>query len=157
MRQQTPGLFLLIVLVGGVLASCASMVAKDKSLPAAHPEALGEKRVLCSECHEDQARGSLKQLAAFSHTNTFVKEHRFYAMNSSRLCAVCHAASFCNDCHVTKGEIKPSQKIGNRPDRELIHRGDFMTRHRIEGKLDPASCFRCHGRGNNELCRSCHR
>jgi hypothetical protein len=29
--------------------------------------------------------------------------------------------------------------------------------HRIEGKLDPASCYRCHGRANNERCVACHK
>lgn len=156
MRFQAIRIMLLLLAVA-VLAACATVISAEKSLPAAHPEALGEKRVLCSECHEDQAKGSLKPLTTFSHTPLFVKEHRFYAANSERLCSVCHAVSFCNDCHATKGELKPSQKLGNRPDRELVHRGDFMTRHRIEGKLDPASCYRCHGRANNEQCRSCHR
>lgn len=146
----------LLLLSAVALTACA-VISADKSLPAAHPEALGEKRVLCSECHDDQAKGSIKPLTTFSHTPLFVKEHRYYAGSSERLCSVCHAVSFCNDCHATKGELKPSLKMGNRPDRDLVHRGDFMTRHRIEGKLDPASCYRCHGRGNNEQCRSCHR
>lgn len=154
MRPCTLRVTLLLVLVTA-LTACA-VISVDKSLPAAHPEALGEKRVLCSECHDDQTKGSIKPLTTFNHTPLFVKEHRYYG-SSERLCSVCHAVSFCNDCHATKGELKPSQKIGNRPDRELVHRGDFMTRHRIEGKLDPASCYRCHGRGNNEQCRSCHR
>lgn len=157
MKQCTFLQLTLLLLSGLVLTACASLFSQDKSLPAAHPEQLAERRVLCSECHDDQAKGSLRALNSFSHTPTFVNEHRFYAMNSERLCSVCHAVSFCNDCHATKSELRPSQKLGNRPDRELMHRGDFMSRHRIEGKLDPASCYRCHGRGNNEQCRSCHR
>jgi hypothetical protein len=27
----------------------------------------------------------------------------------------------------------------------------------IEGKIDPTSCYRCHGRANNEKCIVCHR
>jgi hypothetical protein len=27
----------------------------------------------------------------------------------------------------------------------------------IDGKIDPASCYRCHGRTNNEQCVQCHR
>jgi len=157
MRQCVSQLRVLLLVTGALLTACATVISKENSMPLAHPEELGQKRALCSECHEDQAKGSLRPLTNFSHTSAFVTEHRLYAMNSERLCAVCHATSFCNDCHATKNELKPSQKMGDRPDRELIHRGDFMTRHRIEGKLDPASCYRCHGRGNNELCRSCHR
>jgi len=66
-------------------------------------------------------------------------------------------AGACNDCHTNKTEFKPSLKNGNRPDRMMPHRGDFLTLHKIEGKLDPASCYRCHGRANNELCVACHR
>jgi hypothetical protein len=29
--------------------------------------------------------------------------------------------------------------------------------HRIDGKVDPASCYRCHGRTNNEKCIICHK
>jgi hypothetical protein len=53
--------------------------------------------------------------------------------------------------------MKPSTRYGNRPDREFQHRGNYITLHKIEGKLDPASCYRCHGRANNERCIACHR
>lgn len=157
MRLRMYRFALLLLTTGTFLTACATIFSSEKSLPAAHPEALGEKRVLCSECHEEQAKGTLKSLATFNHTPLFIREHRLYAANSERLCSVCHATSFCTDCHAIKSEIKPSQKLGNRPDRELVHRGDFMTRHRIEGKIDPAGCYRCHGRANNEQCRTCHR
>lgn len=157
MKLGATGLIFTILTAVTALTACTTLLSQEKSLPVAHPEALGEKRVLCSECHDEQAKGTIKPLVSFSHTPAFIKEHRIYAGSSDRLCSVCHAVSFCNDCHATKNEIKPSQKLGNRPDRDLIHRGDFMTRHRIEGKIDPASCYRCHGRSNNEQCRSCHR
>lgn len=157
MRLGVSGLPLLLVGAAMALTACASILSQEQSLPATHPEALGEKRVLCSECHEETAKYGVKQLAAFSHTPIFIREHRLYAQSSEKLCTVCHATSFCNDCHATKNELKPSLKLGNRPDRDLVHRGDYMTRHRIEGKMDPASCYRCHGRANNEQCRSCHR
>lgn len=139
------------------LSACAAIFSQETSLPAAHPEALGNKRPVCSECHEDQAKGNLPPLTDFNHTPAFISEHRLYAVNSERVCAVCHAVSFCNDCHATKNELKPSKKLGDRPDRDLVHRGDFMIRHRIEGKIDPAGCYRCHGTANNEQCRACHR
>lgn len=140
-----------------LLAACAQM-QELPSLPASHPEALAVgQQTDCSECHDDQVKGTLKALTAFSHTPAFVKNHRFYAASDDRLCAVCHKSSFCNDCHTNKVEMKPSYKFGYRPDREMPHRGDFLTLHKIEGKLDPASCYRCHGRANNERCVACHR
>ena len=68
-----------------------------------------------------------------------------------------NAGGGCNDCHTNQVEMKPSIKYGNRPDRDMPHRGNYMTLHKIEGKLDPASCYRCHGRANNERCMTCHR
>jgi hypothetical protein len=37
------------------------------------------------------------------------------------------------------------------------HRADFLTMHRIEGKMDPSACYTCHGRANNDKCRACHK
>jgi hypothetical protein len=136
-----------------ILAACAQM-----GLPASHPEALvAGQQVSCAECHEDQQKGTLKAYNAFSHSYTFVRNHRFYASSDERLCSTCHKSSFCNDCHTNQVEMKPSLKNGNRPDLTTPHRGNFATMHKIEGKLDPASCYRCHGRANNERCISCHR
>ena len=151
--------FLLLAAAGlaGILASCAQMNTIS-GLPASHPEALAIGQQLnCAECHEDQQKGTMKGYNAFSHTQSFVKNHRFYASSDDRLCSTCHKSSFCNDCHTNKVEMKPSTVYGNRPDREFQHRGNFMTLHKIEGKLDPASCYRCHGRSNNERCVACHR
>jgi len=149
----------LLALAGLIvmLAACARMNV-GYGLPASHPEALAPgQQVDCSECHEDRQKGTMKAYASFSHTPAFVKNHRFYAASDDRLCAVCHKSSFCNDCHTNKVEMKPSIRYGDRPDREMPHRGDFMTLHKIEGKLDPAGCYRCHGRANNGRCVVCHR
>ena len=149
-------IFALVGLIA-ILAACSRMNALY-SLPASHPEALAAgQQVDCSECHEDQQKGTMKAYAAFSHSPAFVKNHRFYAATDDRLCTVCHKSSFCNDCHTNQVEMKPSIKYGYRPDREMPHRGNFMTLHKIEGKLDPAGCYRCHGRANNERCIACHR
>ena len=139
------------------LAACAQINALP-SLPDSHPEALAAgQQVDCSECHEDRQKGSMKPYATFNHTRSFVKSHNLYAASDDRLCATCHKSSFCNDCHTNQVEMKPSLKYGHRPDREMPHRGNFITIHKIEGKIDPAGCYRCHGRGNNERCIACHR
>lgn len=139
-----------------IFAACAQMKVVS-GLPASHPETLAVgQQVSCAECHEDNQKGTMKAYDAFSHTPSFVKNHRFYASSDDRLCSTCHRSSFCNDCHTNQVELKPSLKFGNRPDREMPHRGNFATLHKIEGKLDPASCNRCHGRGNNERCIQCH-
>ncbi len=157
--MRSRSLFVTAALFGALLTVPAcSLFSTESSIASRHPEALPAGRPNCSECHEDQLlNGSLKPYAAFNHSALFVKDHRFAAGRDERVCAVCHAASFCNDCHANRIEIKPATLHGDRPDRELIHRGDFLTRHRIEGKIDPASCYKCHGRANNEKCLACHK
>lgn len=150
---------LRIVLTGGALlmAACGHLASQANSLPGWHPEPLAEGRVSCTECHEDQVRGIVKPYESFNHTETFIKNHRLYAPQDERLCAICHRSSFCNDCHARKLEVKPSIRYGERPDREFMHRGDYLSRHKIDAKADPTGCYRCHGRTNNESCRACHR
>jgi len=156
--KKWKAIFPVVVLAGTMLVpACAHVVSRESSLPASHPEALAEGRVACSECHEEQVKGVLKPYASFEHSTYFIRNHRFYAEKDDRLCATCHKRSFCNDCHVNEVEIKPSTKFGNRPDRDLPHRGDYLTLHKIDGRIDPTSCFRCHGRNNNEQCVVCHR
>lgn len=138
------------------LSACAGLFSKEQSLPSLHPEQVAGAPS-CTECHEGEVRRILKPYASFNHTADFVKGHRFPGAAEQALCALCHRASFCNDCHANKAAMTPAVRFGNRPDRELPHRGDYLTLHRIEGKVDPASCYRCHGKGNNERCRACHR
>src|SRR5512137_1172354 len=140
-------LFITVSALAGTLLIGAYGVvsAKDSTLPASHPEALEEGRVSCSECHEDQVKGILKPYATFNHSTNFILNHKYYAGQDDQLCSVCHKRSFCNDCHASRETMKPSTKYGDRPDRELIHRGDYLSRHKIDGKTDPASCYKCHG------------
>jgi hypothetical protein len=146
-----------LVLGLGFLLACG-LVSPEASFAATHPQELGPGRPMCSECHStDVAKGALKPYSTFDHTPAFVKDHRFPANQDSTTCAACHAPSFCVDCHGGKVPMKPATKLSDRPDREAPHRGDFLTQHKIEGKLDPSSCYRCHGRANNDLCRACHR
>jgi hypothetical protein len=146
------------VLLGlGFLMAC-SLVSPETSFAASHPQQLGAGRPMCSECHTtDVSKGALKPFAAFDHTPGFVKAHAQQATQDRNTCAACHAQSFCADCHGGKVALKPAIALSDRPDRMAPHRGDFMTLHKIEGKMDPSSCFKCHGRANNEKCKVCHR
>lgn len=139
------------------LASCSGLKSNPDRF-SSHAEYLtAGQQISCSECHENEQKGTMKSMVSFNHSPVFVKSHGHYAATEDRLCASCHKSSFCYDCHASRSEIKPSTFYGYRPDREMPHRGNFMTTHKIEGKLDPASCNTCHGRSNNERCNSCHR
>jgi hypothetical protein len=141
----------------GVLMACG-LASPEASFAATHPEGLGAGKPVCSECHTtDVAKGALKPYASFDHTTTFVKDHKFQANQDPNTCATCHAPSFCVDCHGGKVPVKPAIALSGSPDRMAPHRGDYMTLHKMEGKMDPSSCYACHGRANNDKCRACHR
>lgn len=136
-------LFVFSALLG--LYACAHTA----SMAASHPVEVTTAPA-CSECHTDGR-------AALDHTSDFATRHRFYAEQQGRTCALCHKESFCSDCHAHKDELKPSDKYKDSPERSLPHRGDYLNQHKIDGRIDPASCMKCHGRSNNERCRVCHR
>ena len=136
---------LLFSALAAVLFACAH----TQSMAAKHPmEVTGFP--ICSDCHTDGR-------AAMNHTNDFSMRHKFYAAQSKQTCTVCHAEAFCSDCHAHKEELKPSDKYKDSPERSLPHRGDYLNQHKIDGRINPASCFPCHGRQNNERCKTCHR
>ncbi|MGZ8446900.1 MAG: cytochrome C [Candidatus Deferrimicrobiaceae bacterium] len=139
-----------------MLMGC-SMVSPTASVPPKHPEELASRRVDCRECHENISTGALKPYETFRHSIVFIREHSMYASQGQNLCASCHVPSFCQTCHVRNEELKPNTKMGDRPDRVLPHRGDYIVLHQIDGRLDPGSCFRCHGNKNDTKCRACHR
>ncbi len=136
---------LLLPVLALILFACAHTA----SMAARHPVDV-PSMPLCSDCHSDYR-------AALNHTSDFSTRHRFYASQSRQTCGVCHKESFCSDCHAHKEELKPSDKFKDSPERALPHRGDYLTQHKIDGRINPSSCFPCHGRQNNERCQVCHR
>lgn len=138
-------LILMVPLFASILYACANTA----SVPRIHPEAV-KTMPNCTECHTN-SWGALNHKAP-----DFLLKHKIYA-GSRYACATCHQESFCSDCHAHREEIKPSSKYSTSPDRYLPHRGDYLSQHKIDGRVNPASCVACHGRQNNERCKSCHR
>ncbi len=139
---------MLAVLIPFVFAGLYAC-AHTQSVAAIHPVEPKESQ-MCGDCHTDGR-------SALSHTADFSRRHKFYAYQQQRTCSLCHAESFCSDCHAHKEELKPSDKYKEAVARDLPHRGDYLSQHRIDGRINPAWCVRCHGRQNNERCRVCHR
>jgi hypothetical protein len=140
----------MTVILAALLLASLVACANTKSLARVHPE---EVKGLpnCTECHTDS-------WAALNHqAQDFYLKHKFYALQQKAACSSCHQESFCVDCHAHKEEIKPSDKYKDRPELALPHRGDYLSQHRIDGRVNPASCFKCHGRQNNGRCLTCHR
>lgn len=148
MRTKAIKIMLLLLLPVLVLTLYATVIQAGSV--AKHPVEV-EVPVICSECHQD---GRTSQ----DHTAEFGKfRHRFVAAQNKQSCGICHVESFCSDCHAHKEVLKPVDKIKDEPGREVPHRGDYLNQHKIDGKINPSSCMRCHGRQNNERCRTCHK
>lgn len=138
----------LIILMALVLAGYASYGFAGQAMK--HPAEV-EAPVICSQCHTDW-RASMDHSAEFGGLL-----HKFSARQNNQTCGLCHAESFCSDCHAHKEQLKPSDKYKDAPERALPHRGDYLNQHKIDGRINPASCMKCHGRTNNERCKTCHR
>jgi hypothetical protein len=108
------------------------------------------EQATCTMCHP----GKWQQM---NHTTFWLDKHRFAAEQNERFCAICHEESYCADCHANKQELKPSDMYKQSPERSLPHPGDYLTQHQVDGRINPAPCFRCHGRTNNATCKRCHR
>ncbi len=145
-----------LVFVPACMVACASM--KDSyQLPEKHPPIydLGERRAYCVRCHGHD-EGDV-DFARYNHTVLFTDSHRLVAYQDEKVCAICHQQSFCNDCHVSRSELKPSVRYQTQNYRRTQHRGDYLTRHKIDAKVDPSSCFRCHGNPkSSQTCVPCH-
>jgi hypothetical protein len=141
---------LMVLLLLPVLVLALYAPAAEAGTAIKHPMEV-EVPALCSQCHEDW-RGAL------DHTAEFGKfRHRFMAQQNKQACDVCHVESFCSDCHAHREYLKPNNKFADSPERALPHRGDYLNQHKIDGKINPASCMKCHGRQNNERCSVCHK
>lgn len=139
-----------------LLVTACTNLPSSSTLPAKHPSAeeIGAEPKVCTDCHDPQGTVAFKR---FVHTADWGKSHRAEGYQAADVCAICHETSFCNDCHASRVELKPSDKNDTEPYRSMPHRGDYLTRHRIDGKIDPTSCFRCHGNPKaSRTCAPCH-
>jgi len=142
---------ILLSLITVSLVACAATY----QLPAQHPEELEAGLPVCTDCHDSSDDNV--SFGRFTHTISWGKYHRLAANQNEQVCSMCHQQSFCNDCHGVRVELKPSTKSPDDVLRNMPHRGDFLSRHRIEGRMNPTSCFRCHGNPKTaQTCAPCH-
>lgn len=155
LKYRILGFMALLLLVFSAVACTA--LKTSYPLPTTHPPIfeMAEKRVFCVRCHGP--RKDDFNFEKYNHTAYFTDNHRLLAYQDEQVCALCHAPSFCNDCHATRVELKPSLRHQSETDRRMQHRGDYLSRHRFDGRMDPSSCFRCHGNPkSSKTCRPCH-
>jgi hypothetical protein len=140
---------LTLAILSTALTAVFFACVQTASIAKKHPMEV-EKMPICADCHTDWR-------ASMNHTSDFSTRHKFYAAQQKQVCDMCHTEAFCSDCHANKEELKPSDKYKDSPERTMPHRGDYLTQHKIDGRINPASCFPCHGRQNNERCQECHK
>jgi hypothetical protein len=118
---------------------------------AAQGDAKGE----CATCHLTRPDGRL--LTAFStgdllpprwlhnagHTADWIERHKGIAGANSALCASCHTASYCTDCH--DGKVRPRK----------VHPNDWLSMHPQAARQDNPRCVSCHQQ--QTFCADCHR
>jgi predicted small lipoprotein YifL len=150
-------LFSILALLLTLLSMVAcSGLKTSTTFPARHPtaEELTVEPKNCVECHEG---GTEIPYQRYVHDADWGRNHRQAAYQGEAICAMCHQTSFCNDCHATDAGLKPSEKNDTEPYRSMPHRGDYLSRHRIDGRIDPTSCIRCHGNPKAAAtCVRCH-
>ena len=152
--MQKTVLAVLLVLAVMWLWACASMQS-DYPMPSRHPQMEGEDLRDCLACHERE-EGSIPY-DRFVHTMFFADNHKQPATQYGDVCSLCHRASFCSDCHGVGVELKPSIKNQSDTYRRTPHPGDYLTRHQIDGRVNPAACYRCHGNPKTAAtCKPCH-
>jgi hypothetical protein len=120
---------------------------------ACHKHQMDFDQGKCLPCHVDLKRYE-KPVAAFRHAGDFLKTHGQLAKPTAESCASCHEQTFCADCHsATTAAARPSVIFPEDVQRDLIHRGDWVSRHMIDAEANPASCRKCHG---SKYCDTCH-
>jgi hypothetical protein len=76
------------------------------------------------------------------------------AVEDKQLCQSCHQQADCTGCHDTTQELSIEARLPEKVEQTRVHGGDFVTRHALEARAEPARCVRCH---EPQSCDSCHR
>ncbi len=119
-----------------------------------HEHAVEYAQAKCQPCHVDLKRYPLKPIADFRHAGDFLRTHADMARTNAATCAACHEQTSCAECHAAATRpVKPDIEWPERVEASFIHRGDYVSRHTIDFRADPASCRRCHG---SAFCDACH-
>lgn len=109
----------------------------------------------CQRCHTNLVDNNREPLSMFAHTGDWLERHGAAAHGSVTVCAHCHTESTCAGCHARTNPMIARVSLLNPTEvgRRTHHRGDWLARHSIEARLDPARCLSCH---QESRCLDCH-
>lgn len=107
----------------------------------------------CLGCHEMSDLRELKPASFLPHDNAWFRRHGAAARGNEAQCEMCHAQTKCDSCHDSSKRLGPAQVAPEMIDRTFAHRFDYISRHAMESRSQPGSCFTCHVRSE---CNACH-
>jgi hypothetical protein len=153
-KNRFKGIMLILIIAALPVIHVSASLAGSYDVPLRHTSE-GDNLSLCTQCHE--AKDEKFPYKRFDHTRSYIDHHGDTAKQNENVCNMCHKQSFCNDCHAVGIELKPSVKNHTATKQIMPHRGDYLTRHRIDGRIDPTRCFGCHGSPKTQRsCSQCH-
>ncbi len=109
----------------------------------------------CLNCHAQADLTRLKPETFIRHDGAFMRQHGKQARMLESTCAQCHAEKECDDCHNATAPLSFAQKHPEllQRDSDSIHPPDFLSRHAMAARSEPARCLTCH---TVPSCDSCH-
>jgi hypothetical protein len=109
----------------------------------------------CTPCHESEALRHTLPVTFLKHDNAFLRHHgdAMAQRQQASLCQNCHTQAQCQSCHDVTQDLTVEARRPDAIESGQVHRGDFMVRHAIEARSQPAKCLSCH---TVQTCDSCH-
>jgi hypothetical protein len=108
----------------------------------------------CLRCHEGLHESPARPLSLYDHGQDFLRRHGTAAKGGEAVCAHCHGDEGCAQCHArNKVPVRTWLRSDPGVERPGPHRGDFLTRHAVEARVDGKACLSCH---EERSCLSCH-
>jgi hypothetical protein len=107
----------------------------------------------CLMCHQDRTFAAQVPKTFMRHDLAFLRRHGEAATRQGKVCNQCHSQADCADCHDQGQSLSVAKRKPDAIDRGVIHRGDYLTRHPMEARLEPGRCVTCH---TTSSCEGCH-
>jgi len=109
----------------------------------------------CTPCHEPEALRRTMPTTFLKHDTGFLRHHGsvMAERQQAQLCQSCHTQAQCQACHDVTQDLTVEKRRPEKIESGQVHRGDFMVRHAIEARSQPARCLSCH---TVQGCDSCH-
>ncbi len=107
----------------------------------------------CLMCHQDRTFATQVPKTFLRHDLSFLRRHGEAATRQATVCNQCHSQAACAECHDQGQSLSIAARKPDAIDRGVIHRGDYLTRHPIEARLEPGRCVTCH---TTSSCEGCH-